>query len=139
MRLLFIFFFALLLAATTGSAQKSTSRPLSPSAQASIWEQELRDADIDFAKQTAARHMEGWIISLPMTLPSFTMVRPSPARMHYARFTNPCLPTRISPLHGRLAMLKLPRMARSVIPLASTKPERAQQFRVECIPPSGER
>jgi ketosteroid isomerase-like protein len=59
MRLLFIFFFALLLAATTGSAQKSTSRPLSPSAQASIWEQELRDADIDFARQTAARRLEG--------------------------------------------------------------------------------
>jgi ketosteroid isomerase-like protein len=61
MRLLFIFFFALLLADTIGSAQKSTSRPLSPSAQASIWEQELRDADLDFARQTVACRLEGWM------------------------------------------------------------------------------
>lgn len=57
----FIFLFALSLAAATGAAQKPTSRPLSPSAQASLWEQELRDADLDFAKETAARRLEGWM------------------------------------------------------------------------------
>jgi ketosteroid isomerase-like protein len=61
MRLLFILLFAFSLAAATVAAQKPTSRPLSPAAQASIWEQELRDADLDFARQTAARHLEGWM------------------------------------------------------------------------------
>jgi len=61
MRLLFIFLFAFSLAATTVVAQQSTSRPLSPAAQTSIWEQELRDADLDFARQTAARRQEGWM------------------------------------------------------------------------------
>ena len=61
MRLLFIFLFVFPLAATTGTAQKPTSRPLSPAAQASIWEQELRDADLDFARETAARRLEGWM------------------------------------------------------------------------------
>lgn len=61
MRLLFIFLFVFPLAAITGTAQKPTSRPLSPAAQASIWEQELRDADLDFARQTAARRLEGWM------------------------------------------------------------------------------
>ena len=61
MRLLFIFLFVFSLAAATVSAQKPTSRPLSPPAQASIWEQELRDADLDFARQTAARRLDGWM------------------------------------------------------------------------------
>jgi ketosteroid isomerase-like protein len=61
MRCLFISLFVFSLAATTPAAQKPTSRPLSPTAQASIWEQELRDADLDFAKQTAARRLEGWM------------------------------------------------------------------------------
>ena len=61
MRFLFIFLFVFSLAAATVSAQKPTSRPLSPSAQASIWEQELRDADLDFARQTAARRLDGWM------------------------------------------------------------------------------
>lgn len=60
MRLLFIFLLAFSLA-TTGATQKSTSRPLSPAAQASIWEQELRDADLDFARQTAALRLDGWM------------------------------------------------------------------------------
>ena len=61
MRRLFIFLLMFSLAVTTGVAQKPTSRPLSPAAQASIWEQELRDADLDFARQTAARRLEGWM------------------------------------------------------------------------------
>ena len=61
MRCFFIFLFVFSLAATRGAAQKPTSRPLSPAAQASIWEQELRDADLDFARQTAARRLEGWM------------------------------------------------------------------------------
>ena len=61
MRLLFIFLFAFSLAAATVAAQKPTSCPLSPAAQASIWEQELRQADLDFARQTAARRLEGWM------------------------------------------------------------------------------
>jgi ketosteroid isomerase-like protein len=61
MRFLFIFLSVISLAATTVAAQKPTSRPLSPTAQASIWEQELRDADLDFARQTAARRLEGWM------------------------------------------------------------------------------
>jgi ketosteroid isomerase-like protein len=61
MRLSFTFLFIFSLAATTVSAQKPTSRALLPAAQASIWEQELRDADLDFARQTAARRLEGWM------------------------------------------------------------------------------
>jgi len=60
MRCLFTFLFVLSLVAA-GVAQKSTSRPLAPAAQVSIWEQELRDADLDFAKQTASRRLEGWM------------------------------------------------------------------------------
>ncbi|MBZ5489700.1 MAG: nuclear transport factor 2 family protein [Acidobacteriia bacterium] len=56
----FIFLFVLSLAATMGAAQKPTSRPLSPAAQASIWEQELRDADLNFARHTA-RRLDGWM------------------------------------------------------------------------------
>jgi ketosteroid isomerase-like protein len=61
MRSFFIFLFALSLTTATGTAQKPTSRPLSSAAQASIWEQELRDADLDFGRQTAARRLEGWM------------------------------------------------------------------------------
>jgi|SRR5579864_2765902 len=61
MRLLFVFLFVFSLAATTVAAQKPTSRRLSPAAQASIWEQELRDADLDFARQTASRRLDGWM------------------------------------------------------------------------------
>jgi ketosteroid isomerase-like protein len=61
MRFFFIFIFVFSLAATTVAAQKPTSRPLSPDAQASVWEQELRDADLAFARQTAARRLDGWM------------------------------------------------------------------------------
>jgi ketosteroid isomerase-like protein len=61
MRFFFIFIFVFSLAATTVAAQQPTSRPLAPAAQASIWEQELRQADLDFARQTAARRIEGWM------------------------------------------------------------------------------
>ena len=57
----FYFFIFVLSLVATGVAQKSTSRPLSPAAQASIWEQELRNADLDFARQTSARRLEGWM------------------------------------------------------------------------------
>ena len=61
MRSFFIFLFALSLTTSTGTAQNPTSRPLSSAAQASIWEQELRDADLNFGRQTAARRLEGWM------------------------------------------------------------------------------
>ena len=61
MRHFSIFLFAFSLAATSVAAQKPTSGPLSPAAQASIWEQELRDADLEFARQTAARRLDGWM------------------------------------------------------------------------------
>ena len=60
MRFLFIFLFTFSVIATV-AAQKATSRPLSPAAQTSISEQELRDSDLDFARQTAARRLDGWM------------------------------------------------------------------------------
>jgi ketosteroid isomerase-like protein len=61
MRHLFISLVLLSLVVGAAATQKPSSAPLLPAAQASIWEQELRDADTDFAKQTAARGLEGWM------------------------------------------------------------------------------
>ncbi|MBZ5507382.1 MAG: nuclear transport factor 2 family protein [Acidobacteriia bacterium] len=63
MRRFFVCIALLLLVAVAGSAQKPTTAPLSPAARAAIWEQELRDADLEFAKQTAARRLDGWMDS----------------------------------------------------------------------------
>jgi ketosteroid isomerase-like protein len=61
MRCAIIFLILLSFFAAASLAQRPSVAPLSPAAQASIWEQDLRDADTDFAKQTAARGLEGWM------------------------------------------------------------------------------
>src|SRR3954469_586731 len=97
MRLLAIFLFAFSLAATTVAAQQPTSRPLAPAAQASIWEQELRDADFDFARQTAARRLEGWMDFFADDASTIHDGQTVTGKDALRAFTNPCLPTRISP------------------------------------------
>ena len=61
MRRAITFLILLSVFAAASLAQKPSSAPLSSAAQASIWEQDLRDADTDFARQTAARGLEGWM------------------------------------------------------------------------------
>lgn len=75
-------------------------------------ENALRDADLDFARQTAAHRLDGWMDFFADDFPSFTMARPSPARMHCALFTSLCLPIKISLSPGRPPTQSLPRMAR---------------------------
>jgi ketosteroid isomerase-like protein len=61
-----VFFFLammviLILVATAPSQTNSAIRASNPARESASLEKELRDADLDFARQTAARRLEGWM------------------------------------------------------------------------------